>query len=112
MAQKVNYTTEMTTQIVDAYSAGMDIAEIADSIGKTVRSIRSKLVRGSSLLCLRCSPQPRVAEPSSLKLAHEAASRRASCRCSCVPARATVPTPGHQGGKFSRQSAGARGEAG
>ena len=45
MAQKVNYTPEMTTQIVDAYSAGMDIAEIADSIGKTVRSVRSKLVR-------------------------------------------------------------------
>ena len=45
MAQKVNYTSEMTTQIVDAYSAGMDIAEIADSIGKTVRSVRSKLVR-------------------------------------------------------------------
>ena len=40
MAQKVNYTPEMTTQIVDAYSAGMDIAEIADSIGKTVRSVR------------------------------------------------------------------------
>ena len=45
MAQKVNYTPEMTTQIVDAYSAGMDVAEIADSIGKTVRSVRSKLVR-------------------------------------------------------------------
>ena len=45
MAQKVNYTPEMTTQIVDAYSAGMDNAEIADSIGKTVRSVRSKLVR-------------------------------------------------------------------
>jgi len=45
MAQKVNYTSEMTTQIVDSYTAGMDIAEIADSIGKTVRSVRSKLVR-------------------------------------------------------------------
>ena len=42
---KVNYTKEMTTQIVDAYSTGMDVAEIADSIGKSVRSVRSKLVR-------------------------------------------------------------------
>ena len=42
---KVNYTEEMTTQIVDAYSTGVDVAEIADSIGKTVRSVRSKLVR-------------------------------------------------------------------
>ena len=42
---KVNYTEEMTTQIVDAYSTGMDVTEIADSIGKSVRSVRSKLVR-------------------------------------------------------------------
>ena len=45
MAQKVNYTPEMTTQIVDAYSAGMDIAEIADSIGKTYVLSGQKLVR-------------------------------------------------------------------
>ena len=45
MAQKVNYTPEMTTQIVDAYSSGMDITEIADRVGKSARSVRSKLVR-------------------------------------------------------------------
>ena len=45
MAQKVNYTPEMTAQIVNAYSAGTEIAEIANSVGKSVRSIRSKLVR-------------------------------------------------------------------
>ncbi len=45
MAQKVNYTPEMTAGIVSAYQAGHDITEIADNIGKTVRSVRSKLVR-------------------------------------------------------------------
>ena len=45
MAQKVNYTPEMNTQIVDAYSSGMAITEIADRVGKSARSVRSKLVR-------------------------------------------------------------------
>ena len=45
MAQKVNYTPEMTTQIVDAYSSGMAITEIAARVGKSARSVRSKLVR-------------------------------------------------------------------
>ena len=40
-----NYTPEMTAQIVDDYQAGMDIAEIAASIDKSIRSVRSKLVR-------------------------------------------------------------------
>ena len=40
-----NYTPEMTAQIVDDYQAGIDVAEIAESIGKSVRSVRSKLVR-------------------------------------------------------------------
>ena len=45
MAQKVNYTPEMTAGIVSAYQAGTDVAEIADTVGKSVRSVRSKLVR-------------------------------------------------------------------
>ena len=45
MAQKVNYTPEMTTQIVDAYTSGLSVDQIADTVGKTVRSVRSKLVR-------------------------------------------------------------------
>jgi hypothetical protein len=41
----VNYTPEMTAQIVDDYQAGITVETIADSIGKSVRSVRSKLVR-------------------------------------------------------------------
>ena len=44
MAQ-VNYTPEMTAAIVDQYQNGISVDEIATDIGKSVRSVRSKLVR-------------------------------------------------------------------
>ena len=44
-ATKVNYTPELTGQIVSAYQAGTAVEEIAETIGKSVRSVRSKLVR-------------------------------------------------------------------
>ena len=43
--KKVNYTEEMTAAIVDRYQAGESVEAIAESIGKAVRSVRSKLVR-------------------------------------------------------------------
>jgi hypothetical protein len=42
---KVNYSDEMTAAIVDRYQAGETVEAIAESIGKAVRSVRSKLVR-------------------------------------------------------------------
>jgi hypothetical protein len=46
MAKKApNYTSEMTVKIVSDYEAGTPIEDIADSIGKSVRSVRAKLVR-------------------------------------------------------------------
>ena len=42
---QVNYTAEMTAAIVDQYQAGVSVDEIATDIGKSVRSVRSKLVR-------------------------------------------------------------------
>ena len=44
-AKKVNYTPEVTAEIVSAYQAGVVVEEIAESIGKSVRSVRAKLVR-------------------------------------------------------------------
>ena len=44
-AKKVNYTPEVTAEIVSAYQAGTAVEEIAETIGKSVRSVRSKLVR-------------------------------------------------------------------
>ena len=43
--KNVNYTPEMTAQIVSDYEAGMAVEAIAESIEKSVRSVRSKLVR-------------------------------------------------------------------
>ena len=43
--KNVNYTPEMTARIVDEYQAGVSVEQIADSIEKSVRSVRSKLVR-------------------------------------------------------------------
>ena len=42
---KVNYSEEMTSKIVADYEAGMPIEDIALSIDRSVRSVRSKLVR-------------------------------------------------------------------
>ena len=42
---QVNYTAEMTAAIVDQYQAGVSVDEIATDMGKSVRSVRSKLVR-------------------------------------------------------------------
>jgi len=42
---QVNYTPELTAAIVDQYQNGVSVDEIATDIGKSVRSVRSKLVR-------------------------------------------------------------------
>ena len=42
---QVNYTAEMTAAIVDQYQNGVSVDEIATDMGKSVRSVRSKLVR-------------------------------------------------------------------
>ena len=44
MAQP-NYSAEMTAKIISDYQNGVDVADIATSIEKSVRSVRSKLVR-------------------------------------------------------------------
>ena len=41
----VNYTAEQTAAMVQAYQAGTDVAAIAESLGKSVRSIVAKLSR-------------------------------------------------------------------
>ena len=40
-----SYTDEMTATVIEQYSSGVDLDAIAESVGKTVRSVRSKLVR-------------------------------------------------------------------
>ena len=43
--KSANYTAELTASIVDQYTAGQGVEAIAEAIGKSVRSVRSKLVR-------------------------------------------------------------------
>ena len=46
MAKKApNYSPELTAAIVADYQAGTPVEDIAEAIGKSVRSVRSKLVR-------------------------------------------------------------------
>lgn len=46
MAEKiVNYTPEMTAQILKGYSEGVSVESLAEATGKTVRSIVAKLSR-------------------------------------------------------------------
>ena len=41
----VNYTEELTAKVISDYQDGVNLDAIADEIGKSVRSVRSKLVR-------------------------------------------------------------------
>ena len=41
----VNYTPEQTKQIVEDYTSGVSVEQIADAMGKSVRSIVAKLSR-------------------------------------------------------------------
>lgn len=43
--RKVNYTDEMVTKMVADYQSGVSVETLADELGKSVRSVRSKLVR-------------------------------------------------------------------
>lgn len=46
MSEKtVNYTPEMTAQMVQDYQAGVAVETIASNLGKTVRSVVAKLSR-------------------------------------------------------------------
>ena len=44
-AKNVNYSPELTQKTVDLYQEGVSLEDISDAIGKSVRSVRSKLVR-------------------------------------------------------------------
>lgn len=45
MAKIANYTPELTASIISDYQSGVSVEDIATQIEKSVRSVRSKLVR-------------------------------------------------------------------
>ena len=55
----VNYTEELTAKVIADYQEGVDLDAIADEIGKSVRSVRSKLVREGVYIA---KPKPTTAK--------------------------------------------------
>ena len=45
MPAQPNYTAEMTALVVDQYTNGVPIEDISEMVTRSVRSVRSKLVR-------------------------------------------------------------------
>lgn len=56
--KQVNYTPEQVTQMVEAYKTGVEVDQIAQLVGKTVRSVVAKLSREGVY-------QPKAKAPSS-----------------------------------------------
>lgn len=69
MPKIVNYSVEMTDKIISDYQDGIEISEIANSIGKSVQSVRSKLVReGVYIPQEKTSRSKKVQEPTKKEL--------------------------------------------
>lgn len=69
MPKIVNYSVEMTDKIISDYQNGIEISEIADAIGKSVRSVRSKLVREKVYIPQeKTSRSKKVQEPTKKEL--------------------------------------------
>jgi hypothetical protein len=60
--KKVNYTEAQTAAIVERYTAGETVETIAESIGKAVRSVRSKLVREGVYVAAEKAPKAKREE--------------------------------------------------
>ena len=67
----VNYTPELTAQIVDQYQSGVSVADIASSIEKSVRSVRSKLVREGVYVAAPKKSARKSDEPTKKELLNE-----------------------------------------
>ena len=69
MPKQVNYSVEMTDQIISDYQSGVTVDEIANAIGKSVRSVRSKLVReGVYIAQEKKTSSKKVQEPTKKEL--------------------------------------------
>jgi len=71
MAKSVNYTAEMTAQIVSDYQGGVSVEDIAASIEKSVRSVRSKLVREGVYVAQPKATARKDNEPTKKELLNE-----------------------------------------
>jgi len=68
---KVNYTAELTQRIVAEYQEGVAVESIAEAIGKSVRSVRSKLVREGVYSAPAKTPKVKQEGPTKKELLRE-----------------------------------------
>ena len=71
MTKAQNYTPEMTAQIVEQYQAGTSVEDLAASIEKSVRSVRSKLVREGVYVAKPKATARKSDEPTKKELLNE-----------------------------------------
>ena len=72
MAKKApNYTEEMVVAITSAYQEGTPVEEIADAIGKSKRSVISKLVREGGYVATEKPATNKVLGPSKKELLNQ-----------------------------------------
>ncbi len=71
MTKAQNYTPEMTAQIVEQYQAGVSVEDLATSIEKSVRSVRSKLVREGVYVAKPKATARKSDEPTKKELLNE-----------------------------------------
>ena len=69
--KNVNYTPEMTAQIVSDYEAGVSVDAIAETINKSVRSVRSKLVREGVYVAKPKTTTRKADEPTKKELLNQ-----------------------------------------
>lgn len=68
MATQTNYSVELTSKIVSDYQAGTSVEDIASAIDKSVRSVRSKLVREGVYVAKPTQKSTKVMGPTKKEL--------------------------------------------
>jgi hypothetical protein len=67
----VNYTDELTAKVISDYQEGVELDAIADEIGKSVRSVRSKLVREGVYIAKPKTASAKREEPTKKELLNQ-----------------------------------------
>ena len=67
----VNYTDELTAKVISDYQEGVELDTIADEIGKSVRSVRSKLVREGVYIAKPKTASAKREEPTKKELLNQ-----------------------------------------
>lgn len=68
---KVNYSPELTESVIAQYRSGETVESIAEAIGKSVRSVRSKLVREGVYVKAEKPVKAKVEGPTKKELLRE-----------------------------------------